>query len=80
MLNVPTRKHRDRLVALLGGGAKADAMISKAHEDFVAQSVVDVANSSKVEGKSDFFVLLKTASGDGAAVDSVKFVSRRRKA
>ena len=71
----PDPETRDRLVALLGGGAKADAMISKAHEDFVAQSVVHVANSSKVEGKGDFFVLLKTASGDGAAVDSVKFVS-----
>jgi tetratricopeptide (TPR) repeat protein len=71
----PEPETRGRLAALVGGDSKADAMIAASGEEFATQGTVHLANSSKLEGKADFFVLLKTGPNSGVAVDGAKFVS-----
>jgi tetratricopeptide (TPR) repeat protein len=68
-----------RLMALVGSGEKAEAAIAKYRDEFTALNTIKIPNAAKVEGKADFFVLLKTGSGSEAAVESVKFVSGEEK-
>jgi hypothetical protein len=75
----PESETRHRLVALVGADDKADAVIAKNRDEFSALSTIKIPNAAKVEGKADFFVLLKTGSGPEAVVDGVRFVSGEEK-
>ncbi len=75
----PETETRQRLVALAGGDDNADAMIAKTREGFAALGAMHVPNPSKLEGKADFFVLLKSGSESSVTVDNVKFVSGEEK-
>jgi tetratricopeptide (TPR) repeat protein len=75
----PDPETRRRLVALVGSDDKAEAAIAKSRDEFTALSTIKIPNAAKVEGKADFFVLLKTGSVPEAVVESVKFVSGEEK-
>jgi Flp pilus assembly protein TadD len=75
----PESETRPRLVALVGGDDKADAVIAKNRDEFSTLSTIKVPNANKSEGKADFFVLLKTGSGPEVVVDGVRFVSGEEK-
>jgi tetratricopeptide (TPR) repeat protein len=66
---------RSRLDALAGGNDKADVIVEKSREELTALRTFKVANSSKQEGKAEFFLLLASGQGSEASVEDVKFIS-----
>jgi len=71
----PLPETRGRLAALVGGDSKADAAIAGAEGEYERLSAIHLANTGKLDGKADFFVLLKPDAGSDVAVNSIKFVS-----
>jgi hypothetical protein len=71
----PEPETRSRLAAVVGGDDKVDAMIGKSREEFERQRTVKVKNSSKQEGRADFFLLLGGAGAAAVTVEDAKFVS-----
>ena len=71
----PEPETRGRLAALVGGDSKANAAISGAAGEYERLSAIHMANTDKLDGKADFFVLLKPDAGSDVAVDGIKFVS-----
>jgi tetratricopeptide (TPR) repeat protein/transglutaminase-like putative cysteine protease len=75
----PTPETRDRLSALAGGGAKADAAVANYKQELEHLRTVDLGKVAKVTGNAEFFVLLSGGGGSAAKVESVKFLSGEEK-
>jgi tetratricopeptide (TPR) repeat protein len=71
----PEPETRGRLAALLGGDDKVDAVVEKYRDELQQQRSVKLPNTSKQEGKADFFLLLSVAPGSDATVEAARFVS-----
>ncbi len=75
----PTPETRDRLAALAGGSAKADAAVAKYKEDLQKSRTIDLGKVAKETGSAEFFVLLSRGVGEkessAATVEGVKFAS-----
>jgi tetratricopeptide (TPR) repeat protein len=70
----PTPETRERLAALAGGEAKADALVARYKDELQRLSTIDLGKATQT-GNADFFVLLSGGGGAATKVDSVKFVS-----
>jgi tetratricopeptide (TPR) repeat protein len=75
----PTPETRDRLSALAGDSAKADAAVANYKQELEHLRTVDLGKVAKVTGNADFFVLLSGGGGSAAKVESVKFLSGEEK-
>jgi tetratricopeptide (TPR) repeat protein len=71
----PEPETRSRLATLAGGDDKVDALVEKSRAELIELRTVKIANSSKQEGKADFFVLLTNGHGSEMSVEEVKFAS-----
>jgi tetratricopeptide (TPR) repeat protein len=71
----PEPETRSRLANLAGGNDKVDAIVDKNRAELTAQRSVRIGNTSKQEGKADFFLLLTSGQNSEMTVDDVKFVS-----
>ncbi len=71
----PEIKTRSRLADLAGGDSKVDAIIEKSREELPAHRTIKLTNTSKLEGKTECFLLLVGGQGSEMTVDDVKFVS-----
>jgi Flp pilus assembly protein TadD len=71
----PEPETRGRLAALLGGDDKVDAVVEKYRDELQQQRSVKLPNTSKQEGKADFFLLLSVAPGSDAIGEAARFVS-----
>jgi hypothetical protein len=71
----PEIKTRSRLADLAGGDNKVDAIIEKSREELPAHRTIKLTNTSKLEGKTECFLLLVGGQGSEMTVDDVKFVS-----
>jgi tetratricopeptide (TPR) repeat protein/transglutaminase-like putative cysteine protease len=70
----PTPETRERLAALAGGDAKADALVARYKGELERLSTIDLGKATQT-GNADFFILLSGGGGAATKVDSVKFVS-----
>ncbi|HET9409199.1 MAG TPA: DUF3857 domain-containing protein [Candidatus Sulfotelmatobacter sp.] len=70
----PTPETHDRLAALAGGSAKADALVTKYKEELQHLRTIDLGRA-KEDGNAEFFVLLSGGAGSSGRVDAVKFIS-----
>ena len=70
----PTPETRERLAALAGGDAKADALVAHYKGELDRLSTIDLGKATQT-GNADFFILLSGGGGAATKVDSVKFVS-----
>jgi len=75
----PTPETRDRLSALAGGTAKADAAVAKSKEELEHLRTIDLGKVAKVTGNAEFFLLLSGGAGSAAKVESVRFLSGEEK-
>ncbi len=75
----PIPETHDRLAALAGGNAKADAAAAKSKEALQQLRTIELGKVGKESGSADFFVLLSRGKVPGATVESVKFVSGEEK-
>ena len=66
---------RGRLASLVGDDSKVNAIVQKYRDESLKQRTITLANTARLEGKAEFFLLLTAAAGSDAAVDAVKFVS-----
>jgi tetratricopeptide (TPR) repeat protein len=73
----PAPETRDRLAALTGSSAKADAVVAKYKEELQRSRTIDLGKVAKETGSAEFFVLLSRGAGEtsAATVEGVKFVS-----
>ncbi len=71
----PTPESKDRLAALIGGGAKADAAVAKYKEEEQNLRTINLGKATKESGSAEFFVLLSRGAGSAATVEGVKFIS-----
>ena len=71
----PTPETHDRLAALTGGSAKADATVAKYKEQLQQLRTIDLGKVAKETGSAEFFVLLSRGKGSDATVEAVKFAS-----
>ncbi len=71
----PEPETRSRLATLAGGDDKVDALVEKSRAELIEQRTFKIANSSKQEGKADFFVLLSNGHGSEMSVEEVKFAT-----
>lgn len=69
----PIPETRQRLATLVGGDAKADAVVARYKEELQHLRTIDLGKATQT-GNADFFVLLSGAGGS-SHVDAVKFVS-----
>jgi tetratricopeptide (TPR) repeat protein len=74
----PEPETRDRLAALVGLD-KVDATIEKYKNERLQSRTYRVPNTSKLEGKADFFVLLAHGSSDTPNVEGVSYVTGEAK-
>jgi hypothetical protein len=58
----------------VGADSNVDATVQKYRDESQKQRTIALANTAKLEGKAEFFLLL-TAAGSDAAGDAVKFIS-----
>ena len=70
----PIPETRERLAALAGGDAKADAAVARYKPELDHLSTVDLGKATQT-GNADFFILLSGGAGSIAKADAVKFVS-----
>jgi Flp pilus assembly protein TadD len=70
----PIPETRERLAALVGGDAKADATVTRYKDELQHLSTIDLGKATQT-GNADFFILLSGGGGIQAKVDAVKFVS-----
>jgi tetratricopeptide (TPR) repeat protein/transglutaminase-like putative cysteine protease len=75
----PIPETRDRLAALAGGSAKADAAVAKYKDELQQLRTVDLGKVAKETGSAEFFVLLSRGKGAAATVEAVKFASGEEK-
>jgi tetratricopeptide (TPR) repeat protein/transglutaminase-like putative cysteine protease len=71
----PIPETRDRLSALTGGNAKADAAAAKYKDDLQQARTIDLGKVAKETGKAEFFLLLSRGKGAASTVEAVKFTS-----
>jgi tetratricopeptide (TPR) repeat protein len=71
----PIPETRDRLAALAGGSAKADATVAKHKDELQQVRTIDLGKVAKGTGSAEFFVLLSRGKGADATVEAVKFAS-----
>jgi tetratricopeptide (TPR) repeat protein len=71
----PVPETHDRLAALAGGTAQADAAVIKYKEELQNSRTISLGKVPKEAGNADFFVLLSRGPGSAASVEAVKFVS-----
>jgi hypothetical protein len=71
----PAPETHDRLAALTGGSAKADATVAKYKEQLQQLRTIDLGKVAKETGSAEFFVLLSRGKGSDATVEAVKFAS-----
>ncbi len=72
----PAPETHDRLAALAGGNAKADAAVAKYKDDLQKARTIDLGKVAKETGSAEFFVLLsRGVESSAATVEEVKFVS-----
>jgi len=70
----PIPETRERLSALAGGDAKANATITRYKDELEHLRTVDLGKATQT-GNADFFILISGGAGQAARVDAVKFVS-----
>jgi len=70
----PIPETRDRLAALAGGDAKADANVARYKDELQKLNTIDLGKATHT-GNADFFVLLDGGAGSAAKVVGVKFIS-----
>ena len=70
----PEPETRSRLAALVGGDDKVDATVAKDRDDQQHERTLKVANTAKLDGRAEFFVLLSPGEGSTAAVEGVAFL------
>jgi tetratricopeptide (TPR) repeat protein len=70
----PALETKGRLASLVGGEAKASAVIEKHKPDFQALRTLKLGKVAPVDGSADFFLVL-SSSVSGAKVQSVKFIN-----
>jgi len=71
----PLAETADRLAAVAGGKEKADSLVEKTKGELLEQRQAKVANSSKLEGSAEFWLLFQNNSESRLVVEDVKFVS-----
>jgi len=75
----PVPETHDRLSALAGASAKADAAVAKYKDELQKQRTIDLGKIAKETASAEFFVLLTRGVSDksvsAATVEGVKFVS-----
>ena len=71
----PEPETRGRLAALAGGDNQVDAIVEKYREESQQLRTLKLPNSSKQEGKADFFILLSGGPGPDATIESASFIS-----
>ncbi|MGC2171843.1 MAG: DUF3857 domain-containing protein, partial [Candidatus Sulfotelmatobacter sp.] len=69
----PIPETHDRLAALAGGSAKADAVVAKYKDELQQMRTIDLGKVAKLTANADFFVLLSRGQGAAATVEAVKF-------
>jgi Flp pilus assembly protein TadD/transglutaminase-like putative cysteine protease len=75
----PTPETHDRLSALAGGGAKADAAVADSKAELEHLRTIDLGKVAKITGNAEFFLLLSGGAGSAAKVESVRFLSGEEK-
>jgi tetratricopeptide (TPR) repeat protein len=71
----PEPETRRRLAALAGGNDKVDPIVEKSREELTEQRTITLSNTSKHEGKAEFFLLFTSGPDSKVSVDDVKFTS-----
>ena len=71
----PLTETADRLAEVAGGKEKADSLVEKTKGELLGQRQAKVANSSKLEGSAEFWLLFQNNSESRLTVEDVKFVS-----
>jgi hypothetical protein len=66
----PIPETHDRLAALAGGNAKADAAVAKYKEELQRSRTIDLGKVAKETGSAEFFVLLSRGAGEKASSSS----------
>jgi tetratricopeptide (TPR) repeat protein len=66
----PIPETHDRLAALAGGNAKADAAVAKYKEQLQKSRTIDLGKIAKETGSAEFFVLLSRGAGEKASSSS----------
>ncbi|MGA9528194.1 MAG: tetratricopeptide repeat protein [Terriglobales bacterium] len=75
----PEPETRARLAALVGGENKVDAAVEEHRTDLHQERTFKMANSSKLEGSADFFILQGVGPDLGAILEDVAFVNGNEK-
>jgi len=70
----PIPETRERLAALAGGDAKADAAVARYKDELQHLSTIELGKATQT-GNADFFILLSGGAGSRARADAIKFVS-----
>ena len=71
----PKPETRNRLASLLGGDEKVDALVDKYHNQLLQERTIKLANTAKIEGRADFFVLMSPGQGTATTVEALSFVN-----
>ena len=71
----PKPETRNRLASLLGGNEKVDAWVEKYRNQLLQERTIKLANTAKLDGRADFFVLLSPGQGTATTVEAISFVN-----
>jgi len=71
----PEPETRSRLAALVGDERKVDAVVERYRNDLPQERTIKLGNTSKLDGKADFFILQSAGEGSTASLEDVAFAS-----